>query len=98
MRDFFVRIDGPSQVSLFAYDNGTFVVESFLPGQTEVKVTVQGQYAKLRNLVTGEVIPSYTPEPPKFLFRRRPAAEEPPKSYFHVPVLPHSFAAFAAEK
>ena len=25
-----VRLEGPSQVSLFEYDNGTFVVESYL--------------------------------------------------------------------
>ena len=98
MRDFFVRIDGPSQVSLFAYDNGTFVVESFLPEETEVNVTVKGEYTKLRNLVTGEVISSYTPETPKWPFRRRAAAPEAPKSHFHVPMLPHSFAAFAPEK
>lgn len=98
MRDFFVRIDGPSQVSLFAYDNGTFVVESFLPGQAEVNVTVKGAYTKLRNLVTGEVISPYTPEAPIWPFRRRAAAPEAPKSHFHVPMLPHSFAAFAPEK
>jgi hypothetical protein len=98
MRDFFVRIDGSSQVSLFAYDNGTFVIESFLPGQTEVKVTVQGEFTKLRNLVTGAVISSYTPDAPKEFRHRRRRADAPPKSHFIVPVLPHSFAAFAAEK
>jgi hypothetical protein len=96
MKDFFVRIDGPSQVSLFAYDNGAFIVESFLPGQADVKVTVRGEFTKLRNLVTGEVIASYIPEPPKGFQRRRP--DTTPKSHFLVPMLPHSFAAFAAEK
>jgi hypothetical protein len=96
MMNFFVRIDGPSQVSLFAYDNGAFVVESYLPGQAEVKVTVQGDFTKLRNLVTGEVIASYVPEPPKGFRRRRP--DTGPKSHFLVQMLPHSFAAFAAEK
>jgi hypothetical protein len=98
MRDFFVRIDGASQVSLFAYDNNTFVVESYLPGPTDVRVTVKGDYARLRNLVTGEVIESYVPEAPAAPRRRRPMADEAPKSHFLVTVLPHSFAAFAPEK
>jgi len=97
MRDFFVRIDGPSQVSLFAYDNGAFVVESFLPGQAVVNVTVNGEFTKLRNLVTGEVVASYTPEAPKWPFRRHQAPQAP-KAHFHVPMLPHSYAAFAPEK
>jgi len=98
MADFFVRIDGPSQVSLFAYDNNTFVVESYLPTQAETKVTVQGTFSKLRNLVTGEVIPSYVPEEPKGFPWRRRRADAPAASHFLVPMLPHSFAAFVPEK
>lgn len=96
MSDFFVRIDGPSQVSLFAYDNGAFVVESYLPTESQVKVTVKGEFTKLRNLVTGEVVASYVPEPAKGFRRRR--SDTTPKSHFMIQVLPHSFAAFAAEK
>ncbi len=96
MSDFFVRIDGPSQMSLFAYDNGAFVVESYLPEPAEVKVTVRGEFTKLRNVTTGEVVSSYVPEPPKGFRRRRPDAG--PKSYFLVHMLPHSFAAYTAEK
>jgi hypothetical protein len=95
MSNFPVRIDGPSQISLFAYDNGAFVVESYLPSRAEVKVTVKGEFTKLRNLVTGGLVPSYTPEPPKGFRRRR--AETGPKSYFKVPMLPHSFAAYRPE-
>jgi hypothetical protein len=96
MANFPVRIDGPSQIALFAYDNGAFIVESYLPSQAEVKVTVKGEFTKLRNLVTGEVISSYTPEAPRGFMRRR--VDTGPKSYFKVPVLPHSFAAFSPEK
>jgi hypothetical protein len=96
MANFPVRIDGPSQVALFAYDNGAFVVESYLPQQAEVKVTVRGEFTKLRNLVTGEVISSYVLEPPKGFRRMRP--DTTPKTHFLVQVLPHSFAAFAPEK
>jgi hypothetical protein len=97
MKDFPVRLDGPSQVSLFAYDNGAFVVESYLPTEASVKITVKGKFSVLRNLATGEAVASYTPEPPKG-FRRMRAHSDEPKSYFLVPILPHSYAAFTAEK
>jgi len=97
MRDFFVRIDGPSQVALFAYDNRTFVLESYRAEPATERVVMTGAFTKLRNLETGEVIASYVPEAPKFALRRRVRAKEEPKSYFKVPILPHSYAAFAAE-
>src|SRR5262249_21868089 len=40
--DFPVRIDAPSGVSLFAYDNGTFVIESFRHEPTDVRVSIAG--------------------------------------------------------
>jgi hypothetical protein len=49
--DFPVRIDAPPLVSLFAYDNGTFVVQSFRPEATVVSISVAGAQAKLRNLL-----------------------------------------------
>jgi hypothetical protein len=98
MKGFFVRIDGPSQVSLFAYDNNTFVAESFLPSTATVKVTVDGEYSALRNLETGEIIQSYVPDVPKSPWRRRGGPEAPKKSHFLVSLMPHSYAAFAVEK
>src|ERR1035438_10671040 len=85
-------------VSLFAYDNNTFVAESFLPSPATVKVTVDGEYSALRNLETGELIQSYVPEVSKMPWRRRGGPEAPKKSHFLVPLMPHSYAAFAVEK
>ena len=98
MKDFFVRVDGPSQVALFAYDNGAFVLESYLPAAAATTVTVQGEFTKLRNLATGEVIASFVPEEPKSPFARRRRADAAPSSHFKVAIPPHSFAAFAPEK
>jgi hypothetical protein len=98
MRDFFVRADGPSQVALFAYDNGTFVVESFRPTPVETKVTLKGSFSKLRNLATGEVISSYVPEEPKSPFWMRRRTDLPATSHFLVALQPHSFAAFEPVK
>jgi hypothetical protein len=46
-----VRLEGPSQVSLFEYGNGTFVVESYLDHPAAVRVI--GSFAHLTNLTTG---------------------------------------------
>jgi len=53
--DFPVRIDAPAQVSLFAYDNGTFVVQSFRPEPAQVSISIVGASAKLRNIVSNEM-------------------------------------------
>jgi hypothetical protein len=95
MKGFFVRLDGPSQVALFAYDNNTFIVESFLDQETDVKVSVAGGFTKLRNLVTGEVLSGATP-PPASPWRFGPNQER--RTPFYVHVLPHSYLVFAAEK
>jgi hypothetical protein len=56
MGEFPVRIDAPAKVSLFAYDNGTFVVESFRDEPVAVTVRVKRSVARLENLQTGAVV------------------------------------------
>jgi hypothetical protein len=85
-----VSIDAPSKVSLFAYDNHSFVVESYLDAPAPVIVSTEGSFTHLRNLVTGEVVAA------------RPAANThrtrgPHRTEFQMEVAPHSFMAFAEE-
>ncbi|MGO8835844.1 MAG: hypothetical protein ACLQAH_00805 [Limisphaerales bacterium] len=94
MRGFPVRLDGPSGVALFAYDNHTFIVESFLPTETDMKVSLAGDFTRLKNLVTGEVINRQAPTQGRGRWRN---AEESHVS-FNVQLQPHSYAVFAAEK
>ncbi len=93
MEGFPVRLDGPSQVALFAYDNNTFVLESFLPGDADVKVRTLGTATKLRDLVSGEIITGQPPKAPTERWRR---AEEP-RETFDVHVAPHSYRVFKLE-
>jgi hypothetical protein len=93
MKGFPVRLDGPSQVSLFAYDNQTIVVQSFLPGEAKVRVGALGHVSKLRDLVTGEVIAGHPTEAPK----NRWTPPEEPREWFDVSIAPHSYRAFAIE-
>jgi hypothetical protein len=90
MRDFPVEIDAPSKVSLFAYDNHTFVVESYRDQPAQVTVSALGPATRLRNLTTGAVV-----EGKPAASRKGSHAELRMK--FHIEVAPHSFAAFAEE-
>ena len=52
-RDLYVRLEAPSQVSLFVYDNDTFIVESFRESTGMVRIVTDRRIGKLRELVTG---------------------------------------------
>jgi hypothetical protein len=90
MRDFPVEIDAPSKVSLFAYDNHTFVVESYRDQPAQVTVSTLGPATRLRNLTTGAAV-----EGKAAASRKGSHAEL--RTEFHIEVAPHSFAAFAEE-
>jgi hypothetical protein len=87
-----VQLDAPSQVSLFAYDNSTFVLESFRAEPVSLKVSLDGTSKHLRNLATGELVAGETAP----AMGRRGAAGSP-KTSFALSLLPHSYAAFIAE-
>jgi hypothetical protein len=87
-----VRMDGPAEVSLFLYDNGTLVVESFRDEATEVSVVVKAAKA-LRDLETGEVVPGQVVPEGQGFFRSPDAG----RTVIKVPVKPHSYRAFKKE-
>jgi len=93
--NFPVQLEAPSQVSLFAYDNQTFIVESFADRKMDATVAITGNVAKLKNLVTGEVIGS-GPAPAKP--QRQRLAFGPPRTSFKISVEPHSYLAFSELK
>lgn len=95
MHGFPVRLDGPSQVALFAYDNHALIAESYLPRATQVKISVAGHFMHLRNLVTGEVINGQLPPPATGWQHQNELIES--RVAFTVSLPPHSYAVFAAE-
>jgi hypothetical protein len=89
-----VRLDAPGKVSVFAYDNQTFVVESFADTKTDATVAITNGVSKIKNLVTGEVIsgePAKTPQWPRVSFG-------PQRTNFKITLEPHTYAAFAEVK
>ncbi len=93
MRDFPVQMDAPSQVSLFTYNNGTFVVESYRNHPVQVTLSVLGTGKKLENLLTGKVQQGMA-TPHRRIFQM---PDSPERTTFTVTVLPHSYVGFKTE-
>jgi hypothetical protein len=55
-KDMFVRLDSPSQVSLYVYDNDKFIVESFRQDPMRAVVLTNKRITKLRDLQSGQVL------------------------------------------
>ncbi|MEJ2616232.1 MAG: hypothetical protein P8Z35_14840 [Ignavibacteriaceae bacterium] len=87
--DINLRLEGPSKVSLFVYDNNTFIVESFLPEETSVKVDIGVKSGKITDLLTGKEF-NLTSEKPENIWRRNSKTE----SSFEIKIKPHSFSVF----
>jgi hypothetical protein len=94
MKGFFVRLDGPSQVALYAYDNRTFIVQSFLDTEVAVTASVAPPNARLLDLANGEALNGRTRE----LAKNDCGQLDDARVNFDIRLMPHSYRAFAAEK
>lgn len=87
-----VRLEGPAKVSLFTYDNDTFVVESYLDHPVAVRIT--GSFGHIQNLMT-EVTLTGSPVTTRFFPPPRSETAQAPRQYgFDLRIEPHSFVAF----
>jgi hypothetical protein len=98
LRDSYVRIESPGDVSLFLYDNDTFIVESFLPESVDIRVSLDQRYTRIRDLRNGHEISG------------KPGASGPGggfgwfgtgggiRTILPVTIKPHSYRVFAAAK
>ena len=91
MRGFPVRLDGPAQVALFPYDNGTYIVENFSATAADVKISTLGDSTKLKELLTHETL-SGKPPPPHGWNWQSETREDRVSFCAHLP--PHSYAAW----
>lgn len=91
-----VRIDSPALVSLFAYDNDTFIVQSFRDAPAALNVSVAGENLQLRNLANdARLRPSVLPQPAP---GGSPSSNrEPSRATFAVTIEPHSYLVFRIE-
>jgi len=90
--DFNIKLEGPSQVSLFCYDNGTFIVESFLPEPVTVKIIANQSVTSIDDLLSGESFQGTVVPVPPFMSRRI----DPTRS-FEITIKPHSYRMFRTQ-
>jgi len=93
-KDLDLRIDAPAKVSLFIYDNGTFIVESFLDEPVTIKINAREGIDKITDLLSGTVI-NKLPEnntPGPFGYRFKPDEKN---NVFRVTLPPHSYRVFS---
>jgi hypothetical protein len=94
--DFPVRIDAPAKVALFAYDNNTFVVESYLPTDAKVDISIAGKGRHVRDL-TGDAALQAVQVKTKADPAVRHRYTAPPRTDFPVTIAPHSYRVFKIE-
>lgn len=85
-----VRLEGPSEVSLFVYDNGTAVVHNFTDEPVDFELVTATGISRIENLTTGEAIPARSVPAPLIWGRKR--WED--ANHFPASLPPHSFAGF----
>jgi hypothetical protein len=89
-----ISIEGPSGISLFLYDNNTFITESFLDSETTLKIIAPKQYSKITDLFTSQTHPGELRQ--SRLDRRTSSNQE--KNAFSITLKPHSFRVFRYEQ
>ncbi|MDR2118657.1 MAG: hypothetical protein LBP25_03890 [Tannerellaceae bacterium] len=93
-KDLDLRIDAPAKVGLFLYDNGTFIVESFLDEPVTIRIHTKESIERITDILSGAVI-DRQPEPEgarMFLRRFRP---DDKNHVFRVTLMPHSYRVFS---
>ena len=90
-KDLDMRIDAPAKVSLFIYDNGTFIVESFLDEPVTIKINAREGIDKITDMLSGAVIEKNLAV--KTFFPFGPRGDDKINA-FTVTIPPHSYRVF----
>jgi hypothetical protein len=85
-----VQIEAPGKVSLFLYDNGTFIVESFRDEPVDAAVIFDLAREGIEDVLTGEVFKGEV----RTIMRRRGQPPEPYKHAVSFKLAPHSYRVF----
>ena len=55
-RDLGIWFEGPAKVSLFVYDNNTFIIESYQDEPVTVRIHIEGNKITLQDILTAEIM------------------------------------------
>jgi hypothetical protein len=89
-QDVNIRIEGPSKVSLFVYDNNTFIVESFRDVESDIKIAVKTGVDKITDCLTNEILTGTKQKEP-WIWR---VSKDNETAVFSLKLKPHSFKVF----
>lgn len=85
-----VQIEGPSKISLYVYDNNTFIVESFSDTETVVKAVTSESFNTITDIISKETIGGELRRPGFSFIERSPGS----KNIYTFILKPHSFRVF----
>lgn len=86
-KDLDVRLEGPSKVGLFLYDNRTLVAENFNDRPVDIRIVVKGTPSALEDLETGDVLKPLMQQERRWTRKGQPYTE----TVFRLTLLPHSY-------
>jgi len=87
------RIEGPSGISLYVYDNNIFIAESFLDKETAINIVTSTQHNKLTDISSGQQFIGETRKPGMSYIEKN----RKEKNIFSTTLKPHSFSVFKME-
>lgn len=88
-QDLKVYLEGPSKISLYLYDNGTFIVESYADEVSSVKVNIKATNASLKELTNNLLYKGVNGKTPRVWGRATGEITS-----FDLSLKPHSFRVF----
>jgi hypothetical protein len=91
-KDLDLRIDAPAKVSLFLYDNNTFIVESFLDEPVTIKVNAKEGVNTITDILSGEKINKLADQATGRFGRMR---GDDKVNTFVVTLMPHTYRVFS---
>ncbi len=94
LRDLFVRAESPGDVSLFVYDNNTFIVESFLPESVDVQISLEPRFTRIQELTTGQ---EFSGKPGGSAGGFGFGMSGSQRTIYPIQIKPHSYRAFIAK-
>ena len=85
-----IQIEGSSKISLYVYDNNTFIVESFLDTETVMKAVTPTSFSTITDINTDEVVKGELRKP-GFSYVEKNLGS---KNVYTFTLKPHSFRVF----
>jgi len=89
-----VSIKGPSNISLYLYDNNTFIVESFFDTINDLKIVTKAPYAKITDLNSNK---SFSGKIHKNFSESWSIDKSEQRFIYTIELHPHSFRIFKYE-